>query len=491
MFTIPDARLQALSRASRDQFIDRLMDRLRCDFPATAGDLGSDELHRRVDQAIERAAGFQLLSQQQAGRYINLAAVYGWEFDRDPALSWMRAILTDTILPRPEERLDRLMETCLHRQRTEEHNRLLHRQLGWAPAMAAGTTAPPDHRGLPLAEADQAARAHHGHQIVGAVAMPCPGAGTGEDKLMEIVVTGDDDAGLDGIDLMIVRGDGQVLTGKTGPTGRYRFTGLPPGNYKLCLPALDADAWGVKTIRALPDTASRGTGKATWTTAPDPAPQDDKRHLIVPGECIGKIAEYYGFFPRTIWDHPANADLKHRRHDNMYVLFEGDVVAIPAKRMKLESVAAGDQVIVQRRGVPEHLRIRFLDHMRRPRAGVPYFLSVATDSGIPVPDVLGETDAGGFVDQPIAPSAIHATIILQPGPMEEVHEFDIGYVDPIDTVSGWLARLNNLGYGCGIAAEEDGILIDAVKAFQRKWGLAETGIMDEPTRGRLLQAHGS
>ena len=139
----------------------------------------------------------------------------------------------------------------------------------------------------------------------------------------------------------------------------------------------------------------------------------------------------------------------------MYILFEKDQVVIPAKRRKAQPVSTGDEIIVQRQGVPEHLRIRFLNYDETPRGGVPYLLSLKTNRGILVADVSSETDRKGFIDHPIPPSAMFATITLKPQTWPEVYKFNLGYTNPIDKVSGWQARLNNLGYDCGA---EDGEL---------------------------------
>jgi len=337
-----------------------------------------------------------------------------------------------------------------------------------------------------LATAEKVAQKYSDSQPVGATTMPCPNKKE-EKEVIKVKVVGEDGVGLGGIALLLSRGDKQVLTGKTAPDGVYAFKGLEPGSYQLSLPELDMDAWEVLETKALVGDEGKSSSVASWQSAPESNVEEEKIHVIKQGECVGKIAEVYGFFPRTIWEYGKNAELKKLRHDNMYILLEKDQVVIPTKRQKMQAIASGDQLIVQRQGVPEHLRIRFLHYDEMPRVGVPYLLSLKTAKGVLVADISSETDDKGFVDQPIPPSAVFATIILDPGPWPEVHEFNIGYTNPIDKVSGWQARLNNLGYDCG---KEDGVLgpktREAIHAFQRVKKLKETGEMDEATKRALL-----
>lgn len=142
MLTIRNTQLQTLGQRFREEFIDGMLAHLYSYFPAVAWLLTQGELRSRVNLIIERAAVYQLTSQQQVCRFINLAATYGWEFDGDPDLLWMRSILIDTSLTQPGERLDRLVQTCLHRQGIEEHNRALQRQLGLSPVEAPSTPEP-------------------------------------------------------------------------------------------------------------------------------------------------------------------------------------------------------------------------------------------------------------------------------------------------------------------------------------------------------------
>lgn len=339
----------------------------------------------------------------------------------------------------------------------------------------------------PLATAEKAAQTYSDSQPVDATTMPCP---NGQKELKEVIkvkIVGEDGVGLGGIALQLSRDNKQILTGKTAPDGVYAFKGLEPGAYQLGLPELDKDAWKELSTEALSADEAKSSSVASWQNAPEATVEGEKNHVIKQGECVGKIAEVYGFFPKTIWDYGKNAELKELRHDNMYILFEKDQVVIPAKRQKTESIATGDQITLQRQGVPERLRIRFLNYDETPRVGVPYLLSLKTEKGVLVADISSETNDKGFVDQAVPPSAVFATITLNPGKWPEVSEFNLAYTNPIDKVSGWQARLNNLGYDCG---KEDDVLGPktraAICAFQRAKKLDETGEQDEPTKAALL-----
>ncbi|OLS59168.1 hypothetical protein [Pseudomonas putida] len=133
MLLIRDTQLQALAQMPRARFIENMLSHLYTHFPAQAWLLTRDELRDQISELVDRAASYQLTSRQQVCRFINLAATYGWAFDSDPERSWMRDILTDTVLALPGERLDRLMKSCLHRQRVEQRNLAQRRALGLIP----------------------------------------------------------------------------------------------------------------------------------------------------------------------------------------------------------------------------------------------------------------------------------------------------------------------------------------------------------------------
>ncbi len=195
----------------------------------------------------------------------------------------------------------------------------------------------------------------------------------------------------------------------------------------------------------------------------------DRKYTVKQGDCISSIAFAYDLFPKTIWDHPDNAELKKLRKDPN-ALFPGDSVVIPEKQLKEEDCQAEQKHRFRRKGVPEKLRIQLLTGAEEddaPRKSIPYTLDITTKSGRPVPQKKGKTDNNGYLDESILPDALKGKIVLDEGEDEEVYEIMLGHIDPIDTPSGIKARLENLGYECGEDGDTlDDMTIEAIRNFQ-------------------------
>lgn len=207
------------------------------------------------------------------------------------------------------------------------------------------------------------------------------------------------------------------------------------------------------------------------------------RHTVAEGDSVIGLAEQYGLFAGTIWDHPENAALREKRTD-MNVLLPGDVVFIPDIRLKLEKRATTAKYTFRRRGVPASFRIQLFDR-NVPRANQSYTLTVDGN------EQKGATDANGIVSCFVPPGSRNGDLIVAGDDGLEVRfALQFGYLDPIDEVSGVQHRLNNLGYQCDPA---DGTMNDSMKhallTFQRYNGLPATGELDDATRGKLGQIH--
>jgi N-acetylmuramoyl-L-alanine amidase len=282
--------------------------------------------------------------------------------------------------------------------------------------------------------------------------------------------------------------DGREVRGALDVRGQARITGLKdPGSCEIAFPELDSAAWhrwtGANTSTAAPSPSASGVGGLDAPVARGPASRTGQWRTAARGECISSMAAESGHFWQTIWDHAANAGLKRAR-GNPNVLRAGDAVFVPAARPKSDVGAIDQHHKFVRRGEPAQLRLRIRAD-DEPRAEVPWVLEVDGNR------FEGFTDADGNLAVPMPGGARRA--LLRVGPPEDVDEYelDLGTVQPVHSPLGVRARLENLGFLKPAAAVSDSALADAVRAFQQRNGLGATGTMDEATRARLLEEHGS
>src|SRR5579862_4144209 len=98
-------------------------------------------------------------------------------------------------------------------------------------------------------------------------------------------------------------------------------------------------------------------------------------HTVKQGECMNQIADQYGTFWETLWNHPQNSALRDSR-GNPNVLMADDKVFIPEKEQKEEPCATTQTHVFRLRGVPVKLVFRLEDIDWGPRDNVPYTLMV-------------------------------------------------------------------------------------------------------------------
>jgi N-acetylmuramoyl-L-alanine amidase len=236
------------------------------------------------------------------------------------------------------------------------------------------------------------------------------------------------------------------------------------------------------------------------------------------GDCASSLAYDRGLLWETIWNHPNNSSLKAGRADPN-VLKPGDLLYIPDLTQKVVDCSTDAHHKFVKKGTPGKLRLRFVqDELQQPpdsvppaaagdaprhftgedpivqapekdvpRANVPYVLSI--DGQV----IEGDTDGDGYIECPIRPNVKEARLTLEPGTLNEtVIPLQLGGLDPLKTVSGIKHRLNNLGLNCGDDSDE---LTDAFAAalstYQERAGLPVTGEIDDATRDKLRNAHGS
>jgi Putative peptidoglycan binding domain len=206
------------------------------------------------------------------------------------------------------------------------------------------------------------------------------------------------------------------------------------------------------------------------------------RHRITQGECLMHIAKRYQFHWKTLWDHPDNEELKRLRKDPG-VLMPGDIVVVPDKAQKQVASATGASHPFTLKLSKAMIRLRMLCN-GEPIKDEPYELTI--DDTV---TLTGSTDGDGKIEAAVSRSARAARLVF-PGRREE-HTIKLGHLDPIDQVTGLQARLRQLGYYRGKVDGAAGPKTkEALKAFQKKRGLAESGDVDDATKDALASDYG-
>lgn len=224
-------------------------------------------------------------------------------------------------------------------------------------------------------------------------------------------------------------------------------------------------------------------------------------YQIQEGDCLLNIAKRSGHLWQTIWNFPANADLKAKRKDPN-ILLPGDHLTIPPVAIKQEPRPTEKRHKFVLHGRPAKLRLRVMIEddddpapagggsapqqkpEPKPRRNQPYKLDI--DGKL----FTGNTDGDGYLEVPIPPQAAQGKLII--GPDNMTVKLVLGALDPIETMSGVQGRLNNLGFNAGqITGELNKRTRAALQMFQMQYGLEATGNLDDATRGQLKSVHGS
>lgn len=213
--------------------------------------------------------------------------------------------------------------------------------------------------------------------------------------------------------------------------------------------------------------------------------REGRFYKVAQGECLSSIAAREGFIWETIWEHSNNSELKRRLQDPN-ILKPGDTLWIPPKTLKKVNRPTEAEHRFVKRGVPTVLRLRLLDN-DRPRSSLEYLLNVDGHH------IRGVTDADGRIEHRIPPTARHGELKLlgTDGAVVETYQLQLGHLNPTNDLTGVQQRLRNLGFRCELTGEWDEQTKSAVAEFRQKNNLPESDELDDETRRRLKEDHGS
>jgi N-acetylmuramoyl-L-alanine amidase len=207
-----------------------------------------------------------------------------------------------------------------------------------------------------------------------------------------------------------------------------------------------------------------------------------RKIVVQQGDSVAQLAGAHGHFYQTIWDDPANAELRAKRQ-YMNVLAPGDVVTIPDLRQKEIAISTDRRHVFRRRGVPAMFRLQVVRN-GKPRAQERFVLTV---DGV-VHE--GTTDADGKIEVYVPTGAAAGTLELgDEGPAIAVR---FGQLDPTALLCGVQKRLLNIGlYEGPLDGQLTRETSDALLDFQRSYGLPQTGEADDATCAKLVAVHDS
>jgi N-acetylmuramoyl-L-alanine amidase len=207
--------------------------------------------------------------------------------------------------------------------------------------------------------------------------------------------------------------------------------------------------------------------------------QKASTHNVKQGECLNSIASNYGHVPDKIWQHPSNSALRKSRK-NPDILAPNDVVEIPALEIqKIESATDSRHTFCKPGKAYLHVQI-VVDN--ESLAGEEYEICIEGKSE------TGTVGSDGKIDSRIPPDASRGYITI----LGRRFDFGLGNLDPIETVSGVQARLNQLGFLAGPVDNINGKKTKlGIKAFQGANDLKAAGVLNSATQDKIKQKYGA
>jgi N-acetylmuramoyl-L-alanine amidase len=215
-------------------------------------------------------------------------------------------------------------------------------------------------------------------------------------------------------------------------------------------------------------------------------------YTVRQGDYLAKIAKDHGFANwRTIYDDSHNQGFKQKR-PNPNLIYPGDQLFIPEPQPKTVQVQTNQLRRFTLTKDVVSLYLNLVDAQRNALDILKYELSTIQETMTRKKSDPGWESLGqGVVQETFGRPETRATLKVwttneaATNP-DFTYTLMIGHLDPIEQITGVQARLNNLGFDCGAVDGNCGPRTqDALKAFQKSYGLTVSGQPDGPTRDKL------
>jgi hypothetical protein len=219
-------------------------------------------------------------------------------------------------------------------------------------------------------------------------------------------------------------------------------------------------------------------------------------YVIKQGDYLASLADKFDFDADTVWNDPANAELRDLRKDpNM--LCATDILQIPDqtnKEPKTFSLKMGQTNTFVSQSSMVTVNVRFTSCLcltcdGQPLKGEPY----EVEGAVVPPGSL--TDEGYFIATvPTTTTELTVTLTNR----NEVYKIKIGHLDPANTETGAWQRLAMLGFVDSPTLDDDSeddnsLRLDlryALWEFQRSHGIPMTANLDDATVAKLVERVG-
>ncbi len=218
-----------------------------------------------------------------------------------------------------------------------------------------------------------------------------------------------------------------------------------------------------------------------------------KIHKVKQGEYLSLIANKYQISDwRKLYNY--QDDEFKRQRPNPDLIYPGDKLLIPELEHKQKEVHTDQHHRFRLFDAGDWIKVRLRDSEDQSLVDLPYKLTFTGCNR----EYEDDTGMDGIVHHPIPPSARQAILEVW-GQSDDPNptccwQLSIGELDPMSdrTLSGTQARLNNLGFKCGVTDGKNGPKTTAaVEKFQEKHkNLTVDGIAGSKTREQLEKVYG-